>query len=67
MCQYPVIFLGEEKLDPEKKDEFQDVLIKFDTFLAAHNYTAGNHLTIADIALLASASNMEVRLYFSPE
>ena len=29
-------------------------------FLTKHPYAAGNHLTIADIALMASASNMEV-------
>jgi len=31
-------------------------------FLAQQDYAAGDHLTIADLSLLASASNMEVTL-----
>ena len=60
LTQYPVIFHGASSLDPAKKKELDNALGFLDMFLAQQVYAAGDHLTIADLALLASASNMEV-------
>jgi glutathione S-transferase len=61
--KYPVIFRGETSLDASKKKKLDDALNFFNMFLADQDYAAGNHLTIADLSLIASASTMEVRMF----
>lgn len=61
--KYPVIFHGKTSLEASKKKKLDDSLNFFNMFLADHDYAAGNHLTIADLSLLASATSMEVHTY----
>jgi glutathione S-transferase len=56
------MFRGQTSIDASKKKKLDDALNYFNMFLADHDYAAGNHLTIADLSLIASASSMEVHL-----
>ena len=58
--KYQVIFHGKTSLEASNKKKLDDSLNFFNMFLADHDYAAGNHLTIADLSLLASATSMEV-------
>ncbi|XP_057377235.1 glutathione S-transferase 1-like [Daphnia carinata] len=56
LVYYPVMFSGATKLDEKALKDFGDALDFLEVFLGQNKYAAGDHLTIADIALLASAS-----------
>lgn len=59
---YPILFAGAPKDDAK----FGKIGVAFDflnKFLEGENYVAGNHLTIADLALIATVSNFEVMNY----
>ncbi len=60
--QYPVMFRGATSLDASKKKPLDNALGFFNMFVSEHDYAAGDHMTIADLSLLASASTMEVRI-----
>ena len=55
------MFRGATSLDESKKKPLDNALSFFSLFLSEHDYAAGEHMTIADLSLLASASSMEVR------
>lgn len=48
------------RLDEKAKKDLIEALDFLETFLAQKKYAAGDHLTIADIVLVASASSFEV-------
>jgi len=56
---YPVMFKGATKLDEQAVKEFAVAVEYLNTFLSESKYAAGDHLTIADIVLVASASTFE--------
>lgn len=60
--KYPVILKGADFND-EKKKAFEVAMDYLNGFLSKSNYAAGDHLTIADISLLASASSMQVKSF----
>jgi glutathione S-transferase len=54
------MFRGQTSIDASKRKKWDEAMNYFNTFLADQDYAAGNHLTIADLSLIASASTMEV-------
>lgn len=56
------MFRGQTSIDASKRKKWDEAMNYFNTFLADQDYAAGNHLTIADLSLIASASTMEVHL-----
>ena len=56
----PAMFKGATQLDEQAKKELSDAVEYLDTFLTESKYAAGDHLTIADIFLIASASTFEL-------
>ncbi|XP_057377264.1 glutathione S-transferase 1-like [Daphnia carinata] len=56
---YPVIFRGATSLDDGKKKKLDEALRFFNMFVSDRDFAAGDHLTIADLSLVASASTME--------
>ena len=61
--QYPVLFNG-SKLDPQKQKSMKSAHKHLNSFLENEEYVAGDHLTIADISMLAGATTMEVSQFF---
>ncbi|XP_027229525.1 glutathione S-transferase 1 [Penaeus vannamei] len=57
---YPVMFFGQEKLDPAKLEKLHEALGWLDGFLAGHDWAVGNSVTVADFVLVASVSTFEV-------
>lgn len=57
--QYPVMFYGQEKLQPEKLQKLHEALGWLDGFLAGHDWAVGNNITVADFVLVASVSTFE--------
>lgn len=55
---YPVYFSG-SPYDPAKLEKINDAMKFLDTFLEGQEYAAGDHLTIADLALVTSISTYE--------
>lgn len=51
---------GATKLDEKAKKDFAEAVDYLETFLGMNKYAAGDHLTIADIVLVASASTFLV-------
>lgn len=51
---------GATKLDKKAQDDFAGAIDFLEGFLTKNKYAAGDHLTIADLSLVASASTMEV-------
>ena len=62
-----MIFRGATSLDPKNKKALDDAIGFFELFLSEQEYAAGDHLTIADLSLLASASTMEVKIVILTE
>lgn len=63
---YPVIF-GNASFDPEKKTKMDEAVGFLNTFIGDSTYAAGDKLTIADLALVATISTFDVASYdFSP-
>ena len=58
--QIPVVMGGANQLDPAALKKFHDGIWFLDTIIADRAYAAGQHLTIADIALVASISSIDV-------
>merc|ERR1712071_708621 len=56
---YPVILRGATKLDEQAIKDFAVAVEYLNAFLTESKYAAGDHLTIADIVLVASASTCE--------
>ncbi|KAK9874737.1 hypothetical protein WA026_005550 [Henosepilachna vigintioctopunctata] len=56
---YPLYFAG-VPLDSLKADKLRDAYQVLNNFLANSKYAAGDHLTVADISLLASISTAEI-------
>ena len=59
--QYPVMFKGATKIDESAMTDLNGALDFLETFLTQNKYAACDHLTIADISLVASASTIAVR------
>ncbi|XP_074096238.1 glutathione S-transferase 1-1-like [Cotesia typhae] len=58
---YPMLFAGA----PEDKSKYDKIAVGFDLleiFLEGQKYIAGSQLTIADLALIVTVSNFEVRI-----
>lgn len=47
---------GATKIEDKAKKDFEEALGFLETFLGQNKYAAGDHLTIADVSLVASAS-----------
>lgn len=60
--QYPVYF-GGASFDPAKLEKINEAMKFLDTFLEGQQYAAGNSLTLADLALVASVTTFEVVNY----
>ena len=58
------MFGGATQFDEAAKKDFANAVGFLDTFLSQNKYAAGDHLTIADICLMASAATFEVRQRF---
>ena len=56
---YPIIF-AKAPADPENFKKMETAFEFFNTFLEGHTYAAGDSLTVADIALLATVSTFEI-------
>ncbi|CAH1126818.1 unnamed protein product [Ceutorhynchus assimilis] len=56
---YPLYFAG-VPLDPAKLEKINEALKFLDTFLEGQTYAAGDSLTVADLALVASISTFDV-------
>ena len=56
---YPQVF-AKAPADPEKLVKIEEAFAFLNTFLEGSKYAAGNHLTVADISLLATVSSYEV-------
>lgn len=54
---------GATQLDKKAQDNFAIAVDFLENFLTKHKYAAGNHLTIADISLISSATSMEVKTW----
>ncbi|XP_022920770.1 glutathione S-transferase 1-like [Onthophagus taurus] len=55
---FPILFLGEIEVPDELKTTLDEAIGFLDVFLDGNNFVAGNSLTIADIALVASLSSI---------
>lgn len=56
---YPQVF-AKAPADPEKLTKLEEAFAFFNTFLESSKYAAGDHLTVADITLLATVSSADV-------
>jgi glutathione S-transferase len=52
---------GAKKLSESAIKDLGDAIGFLETFLSKTTYAAGDHLTIADVALVASVATIEVR------
>ncbi|KAJ8961966.1 hypothetical protein NQ317_004276 [Molorchus minor] len=59
---YPVIFAG-ASYDPAKLEKINEAMDIFESLLANSPYAAGDHLTLADLSLVASISTWEIMGY----
>lgn len=57
------MIFGGAPADPEKHEKIAVAFDFLEKFLEGHKYVAGDHLTIADIALLTTVSNFEVKIF----
>ncbi|XP_042905063.1 glutathione S-transferase 1 isoform X3 [Parasteatoda tepidariorum] len=56
---YPILFLGKAG-DPEKKEAYEKTVAFLEEFLSKTPYVAGDHLTVADLSILASLTFAEL-------
>jgi hypothetical protein len=56
--QIPVVMGGAKQLDPAALEKYHDGIGFLDTVIGDRAYAAGQHLTIADLALVASISRV---------
>lgn len=59
---YPQLF-AKQPANPENFKKIEDAFGFFNTFLEGQTYAAGDNLTIADIALIATISSYEVAAF----
>lgn len=52
------MFLGEKKIPDDKRKQLVEAFEFLNTFLECHSYVAGDHVTIADLSILASVSSL---------
>ncbi|KAL7646850.1 UNVERIFIED_CONTAM: hypothetical protein RMT77_002106 [Armadillidium vulgare] len=57
---FPVIILGATSFNNEKKEKLVEALNFLETFLSKHNFSAADHLTIADFSLAVSVTSIAV-------
>lgn len=55
-----MLFRGEE-YDEQKADQLDEALGWLNTFLEGRAFVAGDNLTIADISIIVTITNLEVR------
>ena len=60
--QFPVLFLGKTIVDEFDKQEIYKVLGFLEKYLEGNTWVAGDKLTVADIACVASISSIAVSL-----
>lgn len=60
LSQYPMMFGRATAYDEAAKADLATAIGYLEHFLTENKYAAGDHLTIADICLMASASTFEV-------
>jgi glutathione S-transferase len=58
--------MGGQDAQPEKLEKIKEALGYLNQFLRGQNWVAGDSMTIADICLVVSVSNSEVRNFVSP-
>jgi glutathione S-transferase len=63
--QLPVLFGGQDA-KPEKLEKINEALGYLNQFLRGQDWVAGDSMTIADICLVVTVSNSEVRKFISP-
>lgn len=59
--QEPVVMGKSAQFNPESVKKYHDGFVSLNGMLGEHTYAAGNHLTIADFALVASVASSHVR------
>lgn len=59
------MFGGATKIEEKAKKDFAEAIDYLETFLGMNKYAAGDHLTIADLSLLSSATTFVVRKFQS--
>ncbi|CAH1154994.1 unnamed protein product [Phaedon cochleariae] len=60
---YSPIFFGDGKSDPAKFEKVNDAFKFLDIFIGNNDYSTGNNLTLADLALVSTVSTFEVMNY----
>lgn len=58
--QYPVIFLGETKIDNVNRERLYEALGFLESFLDGKKFVAGDELSLADISILVSVTSIDV-------
>ncbi|KAF2885296.1 hypothetical protein ILUMI_20884 [Ignelater luminosus] len=58
-CYYPTIFSGSTSPAQKHLDKAREIFKFLDALLERHTYSAGDHLTVADLALVATVSTYE--------
>jgi glutathione S-transferase len=64
LLQVPVLIGGQEA-QPEKLEKINEALGYLNQFLEGQDWIAGDSMTIADITLVVTVSNSEVRDFVS--
>lgn len=64
LSQFPILFLGETTISQDKKDQLNEAFGYLDGFLAKTKWVAGDNFTVADNAILASVSSIQVKFSY---
>jgi glutathione S-transferase len=60
LLQFPILRLGKTTVDEDQKASIHEALSYLDKFLEGGSWVAGNKMTIADCACVASVSSIVV-------
>jgi glutathione S-transferase len=61
ILQRPVLRSGVKKISPAAREGIKVLLSTLDSFLCSTEYFAGDELTLADLAILASVGTIKVK------
>ncbi len=64
VIQVPVVMGGAKQLNPEALKKYHEGIGFLEAIIGGRVYAAGDHLTVADLVLVASISSMDVSCYF---